>query len=269
MTKTKLFRLKNAMLLANGISNMIGVSVVIFLGQVGSLSPPEILHLTHRINMAFIPCSFILPIVLTIRYEHSIRRYLEMVYHGEPIPEEFQVNVHQRLLNEPFFLIALDLAIWVTAAVIYPLLFWAYGATRPVILSAFFLSLYTGMITVTIAFFVFEHVLQKRVVPYFFPTGGLFMTPNTIRIHIRTRIIALLFACNLVPFLAILHTLADTLFTDLDPVSILEGLRSTLFANSMIFMAVGIWLAFLVSSNLTRPLQEIIRVLRGPTRRLL
>jgi adenylate cyclase len=89
------------------------------------------------------------------------------------------------------------------------------------------------------------------------------MTPKTIRIRIRTRIIALLFACNLVPFFTILHTLVDTLFTDRDAASSLEVLRSTLFANSLIFMGVGIWLAFLVSSNLTRPLQEIIRVLRG------
>ena len=263
MTKSKLSRLKNAMLIANGISNMIGVSVVMFLGQLGSLSPPEILQLTHRINLVFIPCSFILPIILTIRYEHSIRRYLEMVYLGESIPEDFKVRVHQRLLNEPFFLISLDLAIWITAAILYPLLLWAYGATLADILSPFFLSLYTGLITVTIAFFVFEHVLQKRVVPYFFPNGGLYMTLKTIRIRIRTRIFALLFACNLVPFLAILHTLAETLFSNLGPVSILEGLRSTLFANSLIFMGVGIWLAYLVSSNLTRPFQEIIRVLRG------
>jgi adenylate cyclase len=263
MTKSEFFRLKNAMLLANGISNTIGVSVVMFLGQLGSLSPPEILQLTHRIHLVFIPCSFILPIVLTVCYERSIRRCLEMVYLGEPIPEGFKVRVHQRLLNEPFFLIALDLAIWITAAVLYSFILWAYGATRPVILSTFFLSLYTGIITVTIAFFVFEHVLQKRVVPYFFPNGGLYMTPKTIRIRIRTRIIALLFACNLVPFFTILHTLVDTLFTDRDAASSLEVLRSTLFANSLIFMGVGIWLAFLVSSNLTRPLQEIIRVLRG------
>ncbi len=250
------------MLMANGISNLIGVCVVIFLGRVGSLSPPEILQLTHRINLVFIPCAFILPIVLTIRYENSIRRYLEMVYLGEPIPEDFKVRVHQRLLNEPFFLIALDLAIWITAAVLYPVLFWAYGTTLPVIVSSFFLSLYTGLITVTVAFFLFEFVLQKRVVPHFFPNGGLYMTPKTIRIRIRTRIIAFLFACNLVPFLAILNALGETLLTDLGPATILQGLRSTMFANSLIFMGVGIWLAFLVSSNLTRPLQEIIRVLR-------
>jgi len=264
MTKLKLFRLKNAMLMANGISNLIGVCVVIFLGRVGSLlSPPEILQLTNRINLVFIPCAFILPCVLTIRYETSIRCYLEMVYLGEPIPEDFKVRVHQRLLNQPFFLIALDLAIWITAAVLYPVLFWAYGATLSVIVSPFFLSLYTGLITVTVAFFVFEHVLQKRLVPHFFPNGGLYMTPRTIRIRIRTRIIAFLFACNLVPFLAILNALGETLFTDLDPATILQGLRSTMFANSLIFMGVGIWLALLVSRNLTRPLQEIIRVLRG------
>ncbi|UCB48614.1 MAG: adenylate/guanylate cyclase domain-containing protein [Deltaproteobacteria bacterium] len=262
MTKLKLLRLKNAMLMANAISNLIGVCVVIFLGQVGSLSSPEILQLTNRINLVFIPCAFILPVVLTIRYENSIRRYLEMAYLGEPIPEDFKVRVHQRLLNEPFFLIALDLAIWITAAVLYPVVFWAHGATLPVIVPSFFLSLYTGLITVTVAFFVFEFVLQKRVVPHFFPNGGLYMTPKTIRIRIRTRIIAFLFACNLVPFLAILNALGETLFTDLGPATILQGLRSSMFANSLIFMGVGIWLAFLVSSNLTRPLQEIIRVLR-------
>jgi adenylate cyclase len=263
MKKSKLFRIKNAMLLANAISNIIGVCVVIFLGRIAPSAPSEILQLTNRIHLVFIPCAFILPVVLTIRYEHFIRRYLNMVHLGEPIPEDFKVRVHQRLLNEPFFLIALDLAIWITAAVLYPLIYWVYGASHTVIIGSFFLSLYTGLITVTVAFFVFEFVLQKRVVPTFFPNGGLYMTPKTIRIRIRTRIIALLFACNLVPFLAILNALAETLFTDFGPARILEGLRSTMFANSLIFMGVGIWLAFLVSSNLTRPLQEIIRVLRG------
>jgi adenylate cyclase len=263
MTKLKLLRLKNAMLIANAISNMIGVFVVIFLSRIGSSFPAEILQLTNRVNLIFIPCAFILPIVLTIRYERPIRRHLDMAYLREPIPEDFRLRVHQRLLNEPFFLIALDMAIWLAAAVLYPLVFWAYGANRDLIIGPFFMSLYTGLITVTVAFFVFEHVLQARVVPHFFPNGGLYMTPKTIRIRIRTRIIAFLFACNIVPFLAILNALRETLLTNLGPATILKGLRSTMFANSLIFMAVGIWLTMLVSSNLTRPLQEIIRVLRG------
>ncbi len=263
MTRFQLFRLKNAMLMANAISNVIGVCVVIFLGRVGSLSPPEILQLTHRINLVFIPCAFILPVVLTILYERPVRHYLNMAYHTKPFPRDFAVRVHQRLLNEPFFLIALDLGIWLIAAVVYPFFFWMSGASPAVIFRPFFMSLVTGLITITVAFFVFEHVLQRRLTPLFFPNGGLYMTPKTIRIRIRTRLFAFLFACNLVPFLAILNALGETLFTDLGPATILQGLRSTMLANSLIFMGVGIWLTILVSSNLTNPLQEIIRVLRS------
>ena len=264
MTKLKLLRLKNAMILANFISNVIGVSVVLFLAhRIDPIGYPEIADLAHRTNMIFVPIAFLLPIIITLIYEKPIRRYLNLNYHREPVSEAFTIRVHQRLLNEPFFLIAVDLLIWFVAALLYPALFWRFGADRATIHGAFFLNLHTGLITSTVAFFVFEHVLQKRVVPDFFPNGGLYMTPRTIRIRIRTRLIALLFACNLVPFIAFLTLLQGSYYSDLDPPLLLEQLRSGIMANAFIFMAVGIWLTMLVSSNLTRPLQEIIRVLRG------
>jgi len=167
------------------------------------------------------------------------------------------------LLNEPFFLIALDFGIWITAATLYSMLFWAFGAGREAIHGVFFTNFYTGLITTTVAFFVFEFVLQRRVVPHFFPNGGLYMTPGTARISIRTRLIAFLFACNLVPFFSILNMIRPTFHTNRDPAQVLEQLQSTLLNEALIFVTVGIWLTFLVSSNLTRPLQEIIQVLRS------
>jgi len=68
-----------------------------------------------------------------------------------------------------------------------------------------------GLVTTTTAFFILEYVLQKLMVPYFFPNGGLYMTPKTLRIRIRKRLAALLLACNLVPFLAIVAILAGHL----------------------------------------------------------
>jgi len=65
-------------------------------------------------------------------------------------------------------------------------------------------SLLPGLITVTVGFFVLEFVLQRRVVPHVFPTGGLHVIPGSWRIRIPTRLVALLFACNLVPFIATL-----------------------------------------------------------------
>jgi adenylate cyclase len=263
MTRFKVFRLKNAMLLANLISNVIGVSVVMFLSNRAVIEPSEkIRALAHTIDLIFLPSAFLLPFIVTVLYERPIRHYLNIAYRDKVIPQDFTARVHRRLLNEPFFMIALDLAIWLVAALLYPSFFWAAGASGPMISSPFSLSLFTGLITITVAFFVFEHVLQKRVVPFFFPDGGLYVTPKTIRIRIGTRLVAFLFACNIVPFLAILNLLRETAGTGADPVTILHGLRAEVFLSSLIFMAVGVWLTILVSSNLTRPLREIIRVLR-------
>jgi len=176
---------------------------------------------------------------------------------------ELDIKARQRLLNEPFFLIALDSGVWLIAAVLYPVVFWIFNAEWEVITGFFFLSLFTGLITITIAFFVFEHVLQKRVAPSFFPNGGLYMTPRTLRIRIRTRLIALLFACNLVPFIAMLNIAREFSHSNGNPLQVIEQFHSAIFINSIIFMGVGIWVTILVSSNFTNPLQEIIRVLQG------
>ena len=264
MTRFQLFRLKNEMLFSNFISNLIGVSIVMVLAfRATHTSLERIPELAHKIDLVFIPCSFIVPLIVTILYERPIRHYLNMTYRSKPVPEGLFVRVQQRLLNEPFFLIALDLSVWIIAASFYSTFYWLSGASREVILNPVFMNLITGLITITVAFFVFEQVLQKRMTPFFFPNGGLYSTPKTIRIRIRTRLVAFFFACNFVPFLAILNIVQQTMHTPVDPAVILKNLRAELFSNALLFIAVGVWLTTLVGSNLSRPLQEIIRVLRG------
>ena len=264
MTKFTVFHLKNEMLFANFISNVIGVSVVLFLTH-GSTSAEslEIAQFFRSISMIFVPCSFMLPLVLTVLYERPIRRYLNIKYQETGILPEPEIKVRQRLLNEPFFLISLDFAIWTTAAVLYSLLSWRAFAIKQIAISAFLTSFTTGLITITVAFFVLEHVLQKRLAPYFFPDGGLYATPKTLRIRIRTRLGALFVACNLVPFAAVLCTVRRASYANIDPAEVLEQLRLDITIDAILFICVGVWLTFLVSMNLTRPLQEIIRVLRG------
>jgi adenylate cyclase len=262
MKRTKLIRLKNAMLLANGISNVIGVSIVLFLNSTAAQRPAEIRELALLIDFIFIPLAFLIVFAVTVFYERPIRLYLKMSFQGETASEALTFLARRRLLNEPVFLIAIDLAIWLSAGVIYSLFFWAADASRFMIISAFLIDLFTGLITITVAFFVFEHVLQKRLAPFFFPNGGLYMTPKTVHIRIRTRLAAFLFACNIIPFLGVLSLVRDSVHMDGNPIAALENLRGDIITNALIFMAVGIWLTILVSRNLTHPLQEIIRVLR-------
>jgi sigma-B regulation protein RsbU (phosphoserine phosphatase) len=251
------------MLFANFIANFIGVCVSFVVLRKADMA---LYILSQRIDMFFLPVSFILPFAITFWYELPIRRYLNLKYRGTPVPEEFSTMVRRRLLNEPFVLIAMDFGIWVTAAFVYSGVFWAMGADKMQLQRSLLGSLTIGLITITVAFFAFEFILRNFLAPYFFPDGGLYATPKTLRINIRTRLVALLFACNLIPFFSILHIVRRTFRSTQEPFTILNQIQGEIVTNSLIFMGVAVWLTFLVSSNLTRPFTEIIQVLRSVRR---
>jgi serine phosphatase RsbU (regulator of sigma subunit) len=262
MTKLELIRLKNALLSANIISNTVGILVIVFiLRGAGDLITPEVLKLATRIHIFFLPLSLIIPIAIAVVYERPIRYYLEMQYRKEPLPEKAILLARQRILNEPFFLIVLNFMVWLTAGCVYSGMFWLNGADQESIKEAFFQNFFTGIITVTIAFFVLELVFQKRLVKYFFPEGGLSATAKTLRIRIKTRLIALLLAINIVPLLAIYGDVSKIYTPGIGVHPHIAQLEQSITFEILIFVCVGIWVVFLVSSNLTRPFKNIIQVL--------
>ena len=264
MKKFTLFRLKNQMFFFNILANFIGI-LFTFVVSFRSISPPtvEILDLTLRVARYFEPLSFLFIVAATLIYERPIRQYLDRQHRGETISDGLNIRARQRLLNEPFFLIAVDFSVWLAAALFYPMLYWSVEAGEMMIGRAFIQSLLIGLGTTTAAFFVLERVLQKWMVPHFFPAGGLHMTTGTIRIRIRTRLAGLFCACNLIPFFAALAIIRGSYRSPLDTVELLELLRPALVTNALFGISIGIGLTIIVSSNLTRPLQEIIRVLKG------
>ena len=263
MSRLAYYRVKNSMLFSTLVSNAVGVAIILFLTQQSAdLLPSEILRLTYRIDRFFMPASFIVPFVLILLYERPIRGYLKKSYLNQPLSDDLVREARRRLLNEPFFLIGLSFCIWMTAALIYCGAFWAQGSGRELILRAFFRSFYIGLVTVTVAFFVLEFILQRRVAPYFFPNGGLSATPGTLRIRIRTRLVALLLASNIIPLISILQHLGGVSAADEASLQPVEQLWAIVSSQAFVCMGVGMWLTFLVSSNLTRPLAEITNVLR-------
>ena len=264
MNKFKLFRLKNWMFFGNFISNIIGVQIVHVISH-RSISPPsaKIMELVGRVDRVFMPLSFCLASFLILLYERPIRLYLNDIYRKMEPTKDQTIKARQRLLNEPFVLIAINMMIWLAAAIIYPTAFHLAEAGLVNIGRIFWQTLLVGLVTSIIAFFLLERILQKRLVPQFFPNGGLYMTPKTLRIRIRTRLAAMVFACNIVPCLAFLGTIKGSYFSEENPEQLLDLLRGSIFTNCLIFIGVGLFLTYLVSSNLTRPFGEIIQVLRG------
>jgi len=264
MTNLSFFRLKNMMILGNFISNLIGVYIVKIISSKSIIPPsPETISLVKRIDMIFLPLSFTLAVALILYYELPIRLYINHNFYQKPLSKEIKLKAQQRLLNEPFFIIGLNLVIWLIAAVTYPTIFHAFNTGHMIVGRTFFQTLLTGLITSSAAFFVLERILQKSLVPYFFPEGGLSMMPNIFRIRIQTRFAAFFITINLIPFLAFLAILSGTNRSSSEPEQLLNLLKSTILTNSIIFIGVGLFMTLHLSGNLTRPFEEIIRVLKS------
>jgi len=227
------------------------------------LIAPAILDEVHRVSLVFIPLSFLVPTIIAVIYEQPIRRYLENLYHQDPNPENVTLRARQRLLNEPFFLISMAFIVWIMAGFLFAGSLWRLGADQVVIEEALFQNLFTGFITVTIEFFVLEFVFQRRLVHYFFPKGGLTTTGKTMRIRIRTRLLALMLAINVVPLLALYADVSKIYSKTTGMHPQLPQLIQAIKFEIVIFFVVGLWVVFLVSSNLTKPFENIIQVLRN------
>ena len=264
MTKFAVFRLKNEMLIINYIANSIGAGVAIFLTYRSAFfGAQDAFRFANRIVWMFEPLWLVLMFSLILTYERPIRFFLNATFRQQPIPLEISIKARQRLLNEPFFLIALDLGVWIMVAVIYSAIFWITGTGKAAVYYTFTQSIQTGLITSVAAFFILRSVLQRRLVPHFFPEGGLYMTPKTLRIRIGTRLAGLILACNLIPFFAIINLARGTYLSHLESGMLLNQLRTDIFIQSSIFMGLGIVLTILVSLNLRRPFQNIIHVLQA------
>ena len=266
MTKWRLFHLKNEMLAANFLANFIGAFLVQGLIYRAETPFPESLFanpIAYYFDMAFTPLAFIFVTAIALVYERAIRQYLTAKSNQIPISPQLESRARRRILNEPFVLIGIDCSMWLLAAILYPAAFLLSQADPITIQRSFVLNISTGIITVTVAFFLLEHVLQKRLAPHFFPEGGLHKIPKTLRIRIRTRLTALLFACNLIPLFSILQIIDRITLNFDDPATALKLIRSSVFTNGLIFIAVGIVLTMLVSRNLAMPFKEIILTLRG------
>ncbi len=265
MTRLQHWHLKNDLLAANISANLIAVSFFQGLMFRAEPDPPDYIWqipVVDFIDMFFTPAAFIFVIVATLIYERPIRTYLNARHAGKPVSREVEHGARRKILNEPFVAIALDLSMWILSAVVYGGIFWVYDIGSFYIQRAFYVSLSTGLITITLAFFLMEHVLQKRLAPHLFPQGGLYTIPRTLRIRIRTRLVALLFGCNLIPLFSILHIFHRVASNRTDPSTTLETLRSLIFTNAFIFLSTGIILTLLVSRNLTLPFAQIIQSLR-------
>ena len=153
------------MLVANGLANFVGVffvNAMLFVAE-GFPADKQMWQepIPFWVDALFTPLAFCFVAVMTLLYEKPIRCYLNLSFKQAAISRDLETTARRKLLNEPFVLIALSFSMWLLAAAIYPLIHWAYGSGLNMVQRTLYNALTTGVITVTVAFFMLEHILQK------------------------------------------------------------------------------------------------------------
>jgi sigma-B regulation protein RsbU (phosphoserine phosphatase) len=264
LTRFDLIRLKNWMLVGIFLANAVAkILMDNFLFRGGPLPSAESLQFVSPFGDVFRGIFFLLGTVLFVFiYELPIRRALNDTFHNSPIPTEKIEAARRRLLNEPFYMMAFNLCLWILAAFFFAYLFKIFGESRPVVLRIFLISLNTGLVTAAMCFFLLEHVSQKHISRFFFSEGGLYNTSKTIRVRIFIRFIALLFACNIIPLLSFIQLSYLSKPGLQNSGVVLKELRTAILTNSIFFIIVGLSVTQFVIANFAVPLREIIQVLK-------
>jgi len=111
MTRFRLWYLKNEMLAANFLANLIGVGLIeLFLLRTEGSAPKEFLQhpVANFVNYGFNIAAFTFVLITTLIYERPIRAYLNAKFDNTSVSSAAEHNARQRLLNEPFVLMSLS-----------------------------------------------------------------------------------------------------------------------------------------------------------------
>jgi sigma-B regulation protein RsbU (phosphoserine phosphatase) len=257
--------LANAMLVMYFFSVTVGIGIAVILGHYTIISEHRLLDHTLLQYAPYydLPVG-VLEIIIITFYERPIRRLIKNIYlRKKSTPAEI-LDARRRLLNEPFFLMALNLVGWIGAAVVYYML--ARGLVlQPELATELIVnSLLTAVISVLATFFLLQYCIQRWLAPVLFPEGGLSRVSGALRIKVSTRLAALIAAACLAPLFIIgvtLYGAGRQRLYGIHPEIVLDQLTATLAIELVLFSLSAATLTYLVAVNLSRPFRDIITVL--------
>jgi len=266
MTRFRLFCLKNAMFTANLAATAVGAGLLYVIYEFVLRD-----HQTDKVEFHirtsnYLGVIFALLFATIVIYEWPIRRYFGRIGSNASIPAGLQSIVEKRLLNEPYFIIGIDMAAWIIGGVTFAVFERRFGLAWQEISMNRFDALLIGLVSTTLAFFLLERILQTYLVPHVFPRGKLYNVKGTRRINLTVRLYAVFVAVSLIPLLLLLASLYRVSLSNRPPAESFEMFSTGLWTIIPVVMIVGAGLVLIISLNLKKSLDAMVLVLKQVTR---
>jgi adenylate cyclase len=170
-----------------------------------------------------------------------------------------------RVINLPFIIGGLNLILWLfLSSLTISYLFGSQAMEGRTFLFILFRSWMIGLISAHMSFFLAEEFARKKLIPLFFPSGGLASVKGTYRISIQRRIRILYLAGTIIPMVILAGTLAFSFWETGDISASAETPAKGVFFFTLslcsIFIVIALRLNFLVAKSIANPVEAMVDV---------
>ena len=220
-------------------------------------------------NWAAIPVilAFISLIAVFLQYlvQRPIAAVLKKLQFDEKPEAELQALAGRRLLNLPFILALVNVAMWIVlSALLLPIMSFLINMSISSFFYGFFRLVMIGLIASFISFFLIDDYSRKKLIPVFFPAGKLAAVSGAIKISILRRIRVLMGVGTNAPMILLVGTLAFAVWEVQDSAVTAGqfGQQILVFAVvlGVLFVVIAFSLNFLVGNSILKPIKEMMQL---------
>jgi adenylate cyclase len=206
--------------------------------------------------------AFTLPVVGVLWYLAPVVRYFRAGC-PRPAPE----LVQRRVVSAPALLAVVSFTPWLLATLFFPAVTIAvFGTWSTDLMSQQVLSaLVNGFLATATTYLLADLIFRRRVVPWVFPDGRLTAVAGTFVLGVRGRLLVFLMAVGFVPLfvaLGLVRAAAVRLEAGLPVERVMPAMTEASEITFGVFLALGTFLTLVLARTFTRPLGDVVNVLR-------
>ncbi|MCD4721645.1 MAG: PP2C family protein-serine/threonine phosphatase [Desulfobacula sp.] len=199
------------------------------------------------------------------KWFRDIDRYIKLKSMRRHTESALLKTVQRKILNLPFAASMTSLFNWGLASIIMSsMVLFDNGFSNLTtdiwfhVLRTFAGTIIGGIVTVAMIFFIMENFCRK-IMPYFFPTGGLVKIKGVFRLSLRLRIMTTFVFASFIPItdLALLSYSKAKEMVGTDPEIILSSLGNLIIFILFVDLSLAMILSHLLSRIIVKPVTEM------------
>ena len=210
----------------------------------------------------------IIATVLMNRWQKDLTHFVNLKIHKQVVDSDLRKRVQRKILNLPYVSSMTSLFNWFLAANIMSIYFSLVPDEK--FLAEFlnngsrtFIGVsIAGIVTCAIVFFTVE-IHCRKILPYFFPEGGLMKTPGAFRLKLRIRMLIIFGLASLLPIIlmAVLSYNKAKMMLVLEPGEVIGSLLYLTAFLLIVVLATAIFFSRIFATSIIAPVSQLERAM--------